>query len=167
MKDVWALREEGNVKVVLTDDMTISRHRSPGVRPQPSVWHVFSFSNSGPGIGDTTVPAHEGGQNNLKVDATPAIAALPLAQASIAPPHFTYRASSNPTCRNPADLLHTQLIRPGFIVRSLCAAAYSRPNDPDLPSLYRDTLVGWCARSARKNLVGEWVAWNPSFLGYA
>ena len=61
MKDVWALREEGKVKVVLTDDMTISRRRSPG-GAQPSVWHV-------PGIGDTTFPAHEGGQNNLKIDA--------------------------------------------------------------------------------------------------
>jgi len=53
MKDVWALREEGKVKVVLTDDLTISRRRSPGVR------NHLSFSNSGPGIGDTIFPAHE------------------------------------------------------------------------------------------------------------
>jgi hypothetical protein len=49
MKDVWALKEEGKVKVVLTDDLTISRRRSPGVR------NHLSFSNSGPG----TFPAHE------------------------------------------------------------------------------------------------------------
>jgi hypothetical protein len=88
-----------------------------------------------------------------------------LMPASIAPPHFTYHASSNLTCRDPADLLHMQLIRSGFIVRSLCAMAYSCLNDPDLPSLYCDMLVGCCAQPTHKNLVREWVAWNPLFPG--